>query len=77
VLAGVQYVQQVLFEIKASRKATQDAVRLVQSQSQQEQLKSETAERRQQERMQQFLDSGDPILMAEAIVWMQSIHPLG
>jgi len=73
----VQYVQQVLFEMKASRKATQDAVRLVQSQSQQEQLKSETAERRQQERMQQFLDSGDPILMAEAIAWLQNSHSPG
>jgi hypothetical protein len=66
---GVQYVQQALFNVKACQEAFQEAARLAQMQH--EQIKSEAAEQRQIARMQQFLDSGDPILMAEAMAWAQ------
>ncbi|MGA7935348.1 MAG: hypothetical protein WCA35_17495, partial [Kovacikia sp.] len=69
-LQGVQYVQQAVFNIKASRKAFYEASQLAQSQHQHN--RSEAAEQRQIARMQQFLDSGDRILMAEAMAWAQA-----
>jgi hypothetical protein len=68
-IRGVQYVQQVLCNIKASQKTLQDASRLAQTQYQW--VKSEAAQQRQIARMQQYLESGDPILVAEAIAWAQ------
>ncbi|GAB4379748.1 MAG: hypothetical protein Kow00121_34520 [Elainellaceae cyanobacterium] len=68
-LQGVQYVQQALFNIKASRDAFQEATRIAQLQRQR--IKSEAAIQRQIDRMQQFLDSGDPVLVAEAMAWAQ------
>ena len=68
-LEGVQYVQQALFNIRASQEAFQEAARLAQSQHQR--IKSEAAQQRQIARMQQFLGSGDPILIAEAMAWAQ------
>lgn len=65
----VRYVQQVLSEIKASQEARQAAARL--TGEQQQQLKRQAAVARHIARMQQFLDSHDPILMAEAIAWSQ------
>ncbi|MBM0744868.1 hypothetical protein JOY44_25450 (plasmid) [Phormidium sp. CLA17] len=63
------YVQQVLFEIKASQEARLAAVQM--AYEQQQQIKRQASESRHVARMQQFLDSGDPILMAEAIAWAQ------
>jgi hypothetical protein len=68
-LQGVEYVQQVLFNIKAQQEAFQEAARIAQTQHQR--IRSEAAERRQVSRMQQFLASGDPILVAEAMAWAQ------
>ena len=68
-LRGVEYVQQVLFNVKAQQEAFQEAARIAQTQHQR--IKSEAAERRQVTRMQQFLTSGDPILVAEAMAWAQ------
>ncbi len=68
-LQGVRYVQQALFGIQAQQEAFQEATRLTQAQRQR--IKSEAAERRQIDRMQQFLDSCDPILVAEAMAWAQ------
>jgi hypothetical protein len=68
-MPGLQYVQQVLGNIKASRKVIHEASRL--SHCQHQQLKSEAAQQRQTARMQQFLASGDPILVAEAMTWLQ------
>ena len=66
---GLQYVQQVLFQIRAQQEAFQEATRL--TRTQQQQIKSEVAQRRQIQQMQQFLESGDPILVAEAMAWAQ------
>jgi hypothetical protein len=68
-LLGVQGIQQGLFSMKAQQEAFQEATRLTNGQHQQ--MKSEAAEQRQIERMQRFLDSGDPILVAEAMAWVQ------
>ena len=65
----ISYVQQVLFELKAAQEARQAAVHM--AYKQQQQLKQQASEARQIARMQQFLDSDDPILMAEAIAWAQ------
>lgn len=65
----ISYVQQVLFEIKAAQEARQAAVQI--AYEQQQQIKRQASESRHVARMQQFLDSGDPILMAEAIAWAQ------
>ena len=68
-LQGSQYIQQVLFRVRAQQEAFQEATRLTHAQHQQ--IKSEVAQRQQIQRMQQFLESGDPILMAEAMAWAQ------
>ena len=68
-LPGVQFVQQVLSTIKAAQDAFQEAKRLAQAQHQR--IRAEAAEQRQIVQMQQFLDSGDPILVAEALAWAQ------
>lgn len=68
----VRYVQQVLFETKAAQEARQAEVRT--AYQQQQVLKQQAAAARQIARMQQFLDSNDPILMAEAIAWATA-HP--
>lgn len=65
----ISYVQQVLFEIKAAQEARQAAVQI--AYEQQQHIKRQASETRHIARMQQFLDSGDPILMAEAIAWAQ------
>ncbi len=64
---SISYVQQVLFEIKAAQEVRQAAIQVAYEQRQQ--LKRQASEARQVARMQQFLDSGDPILVAEAIAW--------
>lgn len=64
-----QFIQEALNNIKAAQDAFQEAARSAQSQH--HRIKAEAAERRQVTRMQQFLDSGDPILMAEAMAWTQ------
>jgi hypothetical protein len=68
-LQGSQYIQRVLLRVQVQQEVFQEANRLTQAQYQQ--IKSEAAQRRQVARMQQFLESGDPILMAEAMVWAQ------
>lgn len=65
----VQFVQQVLFTIGAQQQALQEATRMTQAQH--NQIKAQACEQRQITRMQQFLDSGDPILIAEAMAWAQ------
>ncbi|MDX2098572.1 MAG: hypothetical protein SFW36_12410 [Leptolyngbyaceae cyanobacterium bins.59] len=66
-LSAQPKVQQALFEIKAAQEARQAAVLM--AYEQQQHIKRQASEARQVARMQQFLDSGDPILMAEAIAW--------
>lgn len=61
--------QQALCNIQASWEALQEATRL--AQAQQQHSKSQAAQQRHIARMQHFLASGDPILMAEALAWTQ------
>ena len=68
-LQEVQYVQQALFNIRASQEAFHEAARI--ARSHQHRIRSEAAVQRQIDRMQQFLASGDPILVAEAMAWAQ------
>jgi hypothetical protein len=64
---NVEQVQQVLFEIKATQSARQEASRI--AYQQQRQIRQQVLQAKQVARMQQYLDSGDPILMAEALAW--------
>ncbi|KAM3099306.1 hypothetical protein ACKFKF_15245 [Phormidesmis sp. 146-12] len=66
-LQGVQFVQQTLAEIQAQRSAQREAAQIA-SQHQQ-QIKREVSNAKLVARMQQFLASGDPILVAEALAW--------
>jgi len=65
-----EYVQQVLFEMQANRFAHQKAVQM--KYEQQQQLKRTVAQQRRKDLMQQFLDSNDPILIAEALDWQKT-----
>ena len=69
---GVSYVQQVLFELKAAQEARQAAVQ--EACEQQQQMRQQASEAKVIARMQHFLDSGDSILMAEALAWA-AINP--
>lgn len=69
---GIQYVQQVLFDLKAQQEARQEAART--AQQHQQRIKQEASETRHVVRMQQYLASGDPILVAEALAWAQVNH---
>ncbi|MBW4694254.1 MAG: hypothetical protein KME27_21120 [Lyngbya sp. HA4199-MV5] len=68
-LQPVQSVQQKLLNVQAQQEAFREAARI--AQTQRNQIKAQAAQARQIARMQQFLDSGDPILMAEAMAWAQ------
>ncbi len=65
-----EIVRQALCSIQIGQNAFQDASHFAHRQYQH--IKADTAQQRQKERMQRFLDSGDPILMAEARAWAQS-----
>ncbi|NJO50146.1 MAG: hypothetical protein HC840_12710 [Leptolyngbyaceae cyanobacterium RM2_2_4] len=69
---GVEHLQQALSNIKAAQSAFQEAAR--QAQTEHQRIKAEAVEQRHIARMQQFLDSGDPILVAEALSWAR-INP--
>jgi hypothetical protein len=77
-VAGVQYVQQVLFDLKRHLKASQTGSRLPLTQTP---SNPNTAYQTAQiKRMQRFLESGDPILIAEAQSWQLESglsHPKG
>lgn len=68
-LQASQSTQPTLFHIRAQQEAVREATRIAQAQHYQ--IKAQAAEGRQIARMQQFLDSGDPILVTEAIAWAQ------
>lgn len=65
----VQYIQRALLNIKAQQEAFQEATRIAKVHHQR--IKAEATEGQHVVRMQQFLDSGDPILVAEAMAWAQ------
>ncbi|WP_088889984.1 hypothetical protein [Leptolyngbya ohadii] len=66
---NAQYIQQVLFDIKAQQEARQEAVRM--AYYQRKRIQQEASQTRMVAQMQQFLASGDPILVAEALAWAQ------
>jgi hypothetical protein len=71
-LQGVQFVQQTLAEIQAQRSAQREAAQI--ASQRQQQIKQEASNAKLIARMQQFLASGDPILVAEALAWA-NINP--
>lgn len=71
---GVPFIRQVLFQIKATQRVVQDSFRSAQEQQQQNQF--QRAKQQQLARMQQYLNSGDPILVAEALAWQNTGHSL-
>ncbi len=66
------YNQPTLFDISAWMEASQEAA--AQAKEQQQRIRSESYQQSQIARMQQFLASGDPILVAEATAWAE-INP--
>lgn len=69
---GIEYVLQALAAIKAQQEARQEANRMAHSQRQQ--LQQQASQAKVIARMRQYLTSGDPILVAEALAWAQ-INP--
>jgi hypothetical protein len=66
------FVQQALFDVKAWLEAVQEAAREVREES--DRAKQSAQHTNHIARMQQYLNSGDPILMAEALAWAE-IYP--
>lgn len=64
-----QSPQETPLSHQAQQEAFQEAARI--AQLQRHQIKAQAAQQRQIARMQRFLDSGDPILIAEAMAWAQ------
>jgi hypothetical protein len=62
-------LHQLLDDLKAAKNARQEALR--QAYAQQQELKRQASEAKLIARMQQFLESGDPILVAEALAFQQ------
>ena len=71
-LGGVQFVQQTLADIQAQQAARREASQI--AGQRQQQIKREVSNAKLVARMQQFLASGDPILVAEALAWAE-INP--
>lgn len=67
---GIPFIRQVLSQIKTIQRTVQDSFRSAQEQQQQNQ--AQRAKQQQLARMQHYLNSGDPILVAEALAWQQS-----
>ncbi len=69
---GVQFVQKMLADIQAQREAQREASEI--AWQHQQQIKRQASNAKLVDRMQQFLTSGDPILIAEALAWAE-INP--
>ncbi len=66
-LGGAQFVQQTLVDIQAHQAARREAAQI--AGQRQQQIKRQASNAKLVARMQQFLVSGDPILVAEALAW--------
>jgi hypothetical protein len=66
-----QAIHQILADIKAKQDACREANRI--AYEQQRQLKRQASEAQLSARMQQFLESGDPILVAEALAFQRKV----
>ena len=71
-LDSVQFVQQTLADIQAYQAARREASQI--AGQRQQQIKRQASNAKLMARMQQFLASGDPILIAEALAWAE-INP--
>ena len=71
-LKGVQFVQQTLADIQAQQAARRAASQM--AGQRQQAIKREASNTKVVERMWQFLNSDDPILVAEALAWAE-INP--
>jgi hypothetical protein len=69
-LIGVQQVHAALANLQTWKDRQQAVVQL--SQQQQHAQRQQAAETKRRSQMQQFLASGDPILMAEALAWAEA-----
>lgn len=70
--AGAELIQSTLFDVQAWLETSKEANREASEQALR--IRAEAQQQTHILRMQQFLYSGDPILMAEAIAWAQ-INP--
>ena len=66
-LGSVQFVQQTLADIQAQQAARREASQI--AGQRQQQIKRQASNAKLVARMQQYLVSGDPILVAEALAW--------
>ena len=71
-LGSVQFVQQTLADIQAQQAARREASQI--AGQRQQQIKHQASNAKLVARMQQYLASGDPILVAEALAWA-AINP--
>ena len=71
-LDSVRFVQKTLADVQAQQAARREASQV--AGQRQQQIKREASNEKMIARMQQFLASGDPILMAEALAWAE-INP--
>jgi hypothetical protein len=69
---GIQFVQQALLDVKTWIEVNQEASRIAHERA--SQIRNEAYQFAHVARMQRYLESGDPILMAEALAWAQ-INP--
>ena len=69
---GIQFVRQILANLEAQGAAQQEASRI--AWQHQQQIQDQASNAKLVDRMQRFLASGDPILMAEALAWAE-INP--
>jgi hypothetical protein len=70
--AGAGGIQSMLFDVRAWLETSREAAR--EAGEQQMRIRAEAQQQAYVERMQGFLESGDPILMAEASAWAE-INP--
>jgi hypothetical protein len=69
-MQGPRYIQQILLDIRAWRAAQKEA--MYSSVQQQPSIQQEALQAQHIARMQRFLDSDDPILVAEALAWARA-----
>jgi hypothetical protein len=68
-LQGIEFVRQVVLGIKAQQEARREAILMARQQRQC--VQQEVTQTKLLTRMRQFLTSGDPILVAEALAWAE------
>ncbi len=72
VIAEAQQVRREAQPLSLHDSVQQESLQAVARSARTQRLKAEAANQRQKTRMQTFLNSGDPILVAEALAWIQA-----